>query len=397
MMQWHCVFIILAAARAVGLPSLAPDTSMRHLPVAYYGANWNRSDENIETLSKLQIVVLMQEDGPCWRKCCPTFGPGQCGPLHNASALPGCDSTCDQHGWQSSLFGRIKRTAQSAGRRPPHCMLYLNQVYDFPFDKTQMLGNDIHVLDIDGRPHVESIDPGLYPVSFFDLGRKAGQDAWLSIVQDNVVDGAADGVYVDCYGTLPFKCNDTTSKYCNARRNGQMASLNEVVSRDQVDAYKAGMNSTLWRASELVGPSGTFLARQGNVFKPPWFGGNMVWINPVNSTSKYIGRLIGPELLIQQVHASFQYYPYIVVGGINDFSDPRRSEALESKCDESTVAQFLLAWSLVLLFCATVGMRCMTVLWDGHLGWRSSIQQLRLGRAASSMARMHLGLKDKGQ
>ena len=53
------LFLALAAARA-------PDTSLETTPVAYYGANWNRSQVNIDVLAKMQMVVLMQEDGHCW-------------------------------------------------------------------------------------------------------------------------------------------------------------------------------------------------------------------------------------------------------------------------------------------------------------------------------------------
>ena len=40
-------------------------------PVAYYGAQFSRDAANIDMLSKMQIVTLMQEDGPCWTTCCP--------------------------------------------------------------------------------------------------------------------------------------------------------------------------------------------------------------------------------------------------------------------------------------------------------------------------------------
>ena len=34
----------------------APDTSLDTTPVAYYGANWNRSQVNIDQLAKMQMV-----------------------------------------------------------------------------------------------------------------------------------------------------------------------------------------------------------------------------------------------------------------------------------------------------------------------------------------------------
>ena len=84
------------------------------------------------------MMVLMQEDGDCWTNCCENITgavirdasglvvSGQCGPMHNASALPGCSAACDQHGTQLEVFKRMKEAAQTAERRAPHCVLYMN-------------------------------------------------------------------------------------------------------------------------------------------------------------------------------------------------------------------------------------------------------------------------------
>lgn len=49
--------ISVAAAAVVGLAAAkAPDTSLDTTPVAYYGANWNRSQVNIDQLAKMQMV-----------------------------------------------------------------------------------------------------------------------------------------------------------------------------------------------------------------------------------------------------------------------------------------------------------------------------------------------------
>ena len=128
------IYALILAAGAESEPIIPPDTSLSTFPVAYYGANWNRTDENMEALSKLSIVILLQKDGPCWLKCCPhapNGGGTQCGDPrgsipHNASKLPGCDPSCDQHGWQDSVFQKLKVRARAAGRREPHCMLYVN-------------------------------------------------------------------------------------------------------------------------------------------------------------------------------------------------------------------------------------------------------------------------------
>ena len=56
----------------------------------------------------------------------------------------------------------MKAAARAAGRPPPHAMLYMNAVYDWPFDKTHGKGaEEIDVLDIHGVPHAEQCDPGL--------------------------------------------------------------------------------------------------------------------------------------------------------------------------------------------------------------------------------------------
>ena len=54
------------------------------------------------------------------------------------------------------------------------------------------------VLDNAGKPHMESCDPGIYPSYFLDFGRKAGAEAWLDIIRTHLVNGTADGIYVDC-------------------------------------------------------------------------------------------------------------------------------------------------------------------------------------------------------
>ena len=137
-------------------------------------------------------------DGHCWELCCPSknWDPiGRCQNQRtvalNATLNKGCDPSCDQHGKQDINFQRIKATARSAGRPEPHAMLYMNSVYDWPFDAAHAKHAD--VLDINGHPHAEQCDPGIYPSFFLDHGRQAGQEAFQAIFQKYIVDGAADG------------------------------------------------------------------------------------------------------------------------------------------------------------------------------------------------------------
>ena len=139
-----------------------PDISLDTLPVVYYGANWNRTQENIDVLARFQMVILMQEDGHCWATCCPDrFADGpQCGALHNATAIPGCNASCAQHASQAAVFARMKASAAQQKRRAGHAILYMNSVYLWPFDAASSQGKAVQLLDVHGEPHMESCDPG---------------------------------------------------------------------------------------------------------------------------------------------------------------------------------------------------------------------------------------------
>ena len=128
----------------------APDTSLETTPVAYYGANWNRSQINIDVLAKMQMVVLMQEDGHCWATCCPhRFEAGsQCGwkpGEPDATTYKGCNASCEEHGSQEDVFKRVAASAKAQGLHGPHNVLYMNSVYLWPLDAASALGTDAMV------------------------------------------------------------------------------------------------------------------------------------------------------------------------------------------------------------------------------------------------------------
>jgi hypothetical protein len=107
--------------------SAPPNVSLATLPVGYIGSSWpSKTEAQIDMLSKLRVVTMMQQDGPCWLHCCPNMdSEGKCNnPLaFNASHLPGCDAACDQHGTQNAVYARIKAHARAAGRAEPHAMI----------------------------------------------------------------------------------------------------------------------------------------------------------------------------------------------------------------------------------------------------------------------------------
>ena len=262
------ILALLVAAGRCGAIT-APDVSLETFPLAYYGANWNRSAENLELLSRVQIVILMQEDGPCWHKCCPnagnkSLGRGQCGPHDDATTFPGCDSSCDQLGTQLNTFRRLKSAARGAGRPEPHCLMYLNSVYLWPFDKSSGQGDTVKVLDVHGKPHAENCDPGVFPSFFWGWDKPAGKAAWMATVNRTIlVENGADGAYVDCKQEIPLHCNET-SGVCTAKRNGGWKSINEQVTSAQVAAYKQNKLSGLATAADwVVGQGGSWFGSAG--------------------------------------------------------------------------------------------------------------------------------------
>ena len=351
----------VAAATATATPVNPPDTSLSTIPVAYYGANWNRTQTNIDGLAKFQMVTLMQEDGHCWATCCPhASDPGhssQCGPLHNASAIPGCDASCAQHAAQSDIFAAVKSSAKSQSRRAPHCVLYMNSVYLWPFDAANTLGSAVQLLDVHGAPHMESCDPGIFPSYFWDFGRKRAQQAWLDIIRTNILgkSGSADGLYNDCDTQNPIICStsDPNNNTCTARRNGKAESLNEEVTRAQRDAYQAGKNATMLLASKMVDSAGgTFYNKNSAAGgkKPPNFGGgNLQYLK----IGHHEGSAWDASGFFADVAKIRENYDYIVVGSANGFSSPKTETLPQNQdltsgrslktCPTNTVvAQFLL-------------------------------------------------------
>ena len=326
-----------------------PDVSLSTLPVAYYGANWNRTQQNIDVLAKFQMVFLMQEDGSCWAQCCPDRfdGPSQCGPLHTATNIPGCNASCAQHGAQAAVFTHVKAAAKAQKRRAPHCVLYMNSVYLWPFDAASADLASNALLDTAGAPHMESCDPGIYPSYFWDFGRAAAQAAWIDIITQHIVHGSADGLYNDCDSTIPIKC-DADKTHCIAKRNGRKKSVNENVTHAQYAAYVAGKNTTMLRAARLVESiNGTFYNKNSPENIAPTFGGgNLHFLGKLD-------RLPPPATFIGQVRAAQVHYPYLVIGGANAYSNPLRESLIHGqnlsdgrslhRCSETVVSLFLLA------------------------------------------------------
>lgn len=195
---------------------------------------------------------------------------------------------------------------------------------------------------------------GIFPSYFWSFDREAAQHAWLDIISEHVVNGPADGVYDDCDSTIPLRCPDpeTSNNTCVAKRNGKMASVNEQVTRAQMEAYTSGKNRTMLQAAKLVGVNGTFFNK--NAGKPtergPSFGGgNLQFMWPGGSRQDPGD----PGKFAEDVAAALQHYTYLIIGGSNSFSNPKMESLPTGQnladgrslrtCDSDLVARFLLA------------------------------------------------------
>ena len=298
------------------------------------GTRPNISESHSEISTQVPCCIALQEEGPCWQTCCPTANitaGGKCDPTVNATSLPGCGPQCDQQGYQTSVFSRVKGVAAAAGRRPPHCMLFANTIYDWPFDLAHAGGDSVDVLDIHGKPHMESCDPGIFPSFFYDYGKPGGRKAYLDIIERAVVNGSADGVYADCYGQYGLTCKGGG---CKAKRNGKVQSINDVVTAAHVAAYEQGKNETLRLVASLVGPNGTVFSKMSSASGPK-FGG------PFQSSLMMIAPPNTPEEYLATVAEWRQNFRYLIMGSPNEYSHPSRADA--PFCKTEAIALFLLA------------------------------------------------------
>jgi len=330
---------LLLSSALVASAHVQLDTSLSTVPVGYYGSSWPvKTEKQIAMLSRQRLVILMQEDGECWERCCPHPEPqkGKCqsGARVNASRYPGCDPSCDQLGKQNAVFARVKAAARAAGRREPHAVLYMNSVYDWPFDAAHADGADVK--DIHGVPHAEQCDPGIFPSYFRDYGQAAGRRAFLGAMEKYIVNGTADGVYLDCFDQMPVRCNKAGT--CTASRNARPSNRPSIVSKETVDAYITGKKATLRRATELVarGTGGLFTAKTWNTLKSH---------DPYGANAAITGESFrgSPQKLINYVRAVFgNGYRYLLV--TQGYSLPNRAAGdLASQCSDFVLASFLLA------------------------------------------------------
>jgi len=267
-------------------------------------------------------------------------------PLPNASVNPGCDPSCDQLATQAAIFSRVKTAAARSGRGLPHCLLYVNHVYDWPFDLAHGGGaRDVDVVDVHGMPHVEVCDPGIYPTFFTDFGRKAGREAFLSSIRTHVVEGAADGVWLDNFNQVPFNCSGGGG--CTALRSRDPVNNASVVTAAQVAAYREGKQQATTAAVKMVSSQrGVVAAIACNYYsdsisctRPNPNGASMGYLSQ-GLVDNFRSNITGLVALVDEAYANGYTYLLIEISRLLGGSP---TEARGGCIEEIGIAAFLLA------------------------------------------------------
>ena len=88
--------------------------------------------------------------------------------------------------------------------------------------------------------------------SFFtDFGREAGREAFLSSIRTHVVEGSADGVWLDNFNQIPFNCSGGGGE-CTALRSKDPVNNASTVTAAQVAAYRKGKEAATTAAVKMV-------------------------------------------------------------------------------------------------------------------------------------------------
>ena len=159
----------------------------------------------------------------------------------------------------------------------------------------------------------------------------------MNVFQTYIVDGHADGVYLDLFDNMPLKCSGNT---CTAGRNRRLKAYTSTVTRAQVNAYVAGKKAGLKNSTALVAKEsgGMYTAKTWNVqHSHDPYGANTALLAATGKTPQEQIKLV------QQVHVKNKYKYLLFVG---DYSHPlRAADDFNSSCTTSRIANFLFAVS----------------------------------------------------
>jgi len=308
------VACLLATSMVDSLTS--PDTSLDKIPISYFGGVncKERSQDNIEMLAKMRLIVIEKWEGPCWYDCYAN--------LTMKPPVP-CQPSCGADNYQLNTLTRAKTVNPKLA-----AVFYLNTLYDFPFlelhGKFQNAKAD--VVDIKGNVVNFKNDNGMPNINVFDFSKQEGLDLWTGFVTNLTDTGYVDGIFDD--------------------KHNIFAEYNKSGSFWQICEWGSGKNT--WNIS--CGIISEETAKSYNIGKQKildflynHFGMSAV----VFFNSTYMGHLsakksaISPTSLANEIQNALKNYTYIHIQ-TRDLIDGNCT-SVQSSCSNDDIAVFLLA------------------------------------------------------
>ena len=224
-----------------------PDTSLETLPVGYFGGVncKERSQDNIEMLAKMRVIVIEKWEGPCWYEC-----------YNNLTMNPPvpCQPSCGAENYQMETIKRAKMANPKLST-----VFYLNTLYDFPCLELhgKFLDANADMVGINGKLVAFKNDNGMPDVNLFDFGQEVGRDIWAGFVKNLIDSGTVDGLFDDKHNVLAM-WNETGSfwQICEhvTGRNQWNISCG-VISNETALKYNTGKPKVLDALHGMFGPT----------------------------------------------------------------------------------------------------------------------------------------------
>ena len=311
MALYFTVSLVLSYLMGGASALVPPDTSVNTIPISYFGGVncKERSQENIEMLAKMRLIVIEKWEGPCWYECYAN--------LTKTPPIP-CQPSCGAENYQMNTIKRAKMANPKLS-----AVFYLNTLYDFPFlelhGKFQEAKAD--VVDVNGNLVAFKNDNGMPNINVFDLGQQVGRDLWTGFVKNLSDSGFVDGLFDDKH-QINTTWNETGSfwQICEwgTGKNTWNVSCG-IISEQTAKNYNMGRPKILDMLYEAFGPSGV-------VF--------------FNTTAMMHMNTKSPLKFAQDIQTSLNTYKYAHIQ-TKDLIDGDCT-SVKSSCTTDDIAMFLL-------------------------------------------------------
>ena len=292
-----------------------PDTSLDTIPVGYFGGVncKQRSEDNIQMLAKMRVIVIEKWEGPCWYEC-----------YNNLTKNPPvpCQPSCGAENYQMNTIKQAKTANPKLS-----AVFYLNTLYDFPFLELhgKFLKANADVVDVNGKLIAFKNDNGMPDINVFDFSQQVGRDLWTGFVQDLINTGYVDGLFDDKHDILAM-WNETGSfwQLCEWGTGKNTWNIScGIISNETAQEYNKGKPQVLEALHKMFGPTA------------------VVFFNTTKMTRMKLGDIKSPLSYAKDVQTSLSMYSYyyVMTGDLKDGD----CTSTKSSCNENELAMFLLA------------------------------------------------------